>query len=765
MKGLLKPTNPDQPLGGHYKIISELGVGGFGQTFLAEDLHLPDHPRCVVKQLKPQQSDPKTLEMARHLFDLEARVLYKLGNHDQIPRLLAHFEDNQEFYLAQELIEGEPLNQELKEGQPWSETQLIPVLRDLLHVLAFVHEQDVIHRDIKPSNLIRRRQDGKIVLIDFGAVKQVSTQIVDYQTGETRTISIGTQGYTPKEQLGGNPRFSSDIYAVGMVAIQALTTIHPRHLAEDPQTGEINWRHHAPQVSPELAAFLDCMVRYDFRARYPTAVQALEALRSIPTALAEPVPLNQRLYEPTAVLPTQEQQPSPTATGSRGSEMEESSTAIWMQTEPASEVPPTVKNTGSIEESPTLIRVPIEPPVQPPPTTRNASTTEESSTANWLPTQPPVQPLATAKNTGSIEPLATSQYSQQSEGSAPKIATAELSQRQSVKPWLVLAVLGAVGATVLMAKTLLFPQLAPQTTDPKGVSTDNPAARSANKLAPSFPTSSPTETPTDSATQTPTPPSPASSPTETPTASASQTPTPPSPAKLPASTKASSSPVQPQAKPTPAPAQPVVKSTPAPAPPVAKSAPPPQKPQASELLSQAVGLQQAGQYQKALELYDQAIARKPDVAQAYWGRCYSLNALQQPAEAIAACNKALDLNPNYPEALWSKGNALDQQQRHTDALKLYEQATALKPDFAEAWNNQGTALLALNRASEALAAFDKATALKPDFADAWANRGAALWSLKRFRRAIVSINRALQIQPDHQNALNLRKQAQEKLGR
>ncbi|HEY9707720.1 MAG TPA: serine/threonine-protein kinase, partial [Oculatellaceae cyanobacterium] len=391
MKGLLKLTNPDQPLGGHYKIISELGVGGFGQTFLAEDLHLPDHPRCVVKQLKPQQSDPKTLEMARHLFDLEARVLYKLGNHDQIPRLLAHFEDNQEFYLAQELIEGEPLNQELKEGQPWSETQLIPVLRDLLHVLAFVHEQDVIHRDIKPSNLIRRRQDGKIVLIDFGAVKQVSTQIVDYQTGETRTISIGTQGYTPKEQLGGNPRFSSDIYAVGMVAIQALTTIHPRHLTEDPQTGEINWRHHAPQVSQELAAFLDCMVRYDFRARYPTAVQALEALRSIPTALAESVPSNQRLYEPTAVLPTQEQQPSPSATGSTDSEMEESSTAIWMQTEPPSELPPTVKNTGSMEESPTLIRVPIEPPVQPPPTTRNASTTEESSTANWVPTQPPVQ--------------------------------------------------------------------------------------------------------------------------------------------------------------------------------------------------------------------------------------------------------------------------------------------------------------------------------------------------------------------------------------
>src|SRR4028119_1726334 len=301
---LFQPPNSDKPLGGRYKIISQLGAGGFGQTFLAADLHLPGHPQCVVKQLKPQVSDAKSLETARRLFDIEAQVLYQLGNHDQIPRLLAHFEDDQEFYLAQELIEGEPLSRELTGGVPWLEGQVIALLQDLLQVLAFVHQQNVIHRDIKPSNLIRRRRDGRIVLIDFGAVKQVSTQVVNRQSGQTKTISIGTQGYTPKEQLGGNPRFSSDIYAVGTIAIQALTTIHPRHLTEDPQTGEINWRHHAPQVSPELAAFLDWMVRYDFRARYPTAVEALEALRSISTALVEPAPLNQTLDEATAVFPT-----------------------------------------------------------------------------------------------------------------------------------------------------------------------------------------------------------------------------------------------------------------------------------------------------------------------------------------------------------------------------------------------------------------------------------------------------------------------------
>jgi serine/threonine protein kinase len=185
----------------------------------------------VVKQLKPQTSQPETLAMARRLFDTEAEVLYQLGNHDQIPRLLAHFEDNEEFYLAQEFIEGEPLTKEFAKGQPWTESQVIELLQDILQVLAFVHEQQVIHRDIKPPNLIRRQGDGKIVLIDFGAVKQVSTQVVNPETGETNlTISIGTKGYMPNEQLAGTPRFSSDVYAAGMLGIQALTGVHPKSM-------------------------------------------------------------------------------------------------------------------------------------------------------------------------------------------------------------------------------------------------------------------------------------------------------------------------------------------------------------------------------------------------------------------------------------------------------------------------------------------------------------------------------------------------------
>ncbi len=279
--GLFQQQNPDELLGGRYKLLNQLGAGGFGRTFLARDTHLPDHPQCVIKQLKPQFSNPQLLETARRLFDTEARVLYKLGTHNQIPQLLAHFECNQDFYLAQELIEGQPLTKELIADEPWPETRVIALLRDILQVLSFVHEENVIHRDIKPPNLIRRR-DGKIVLIDFGAVKQVSTQFAKSDTGiMDLTISIGTQGYVPKEQLGGHPRFSSDVYAVGILGIQTLVGVHPRHLREDAKTGEIIWRSRASQVSEKLADIIDTMVSYDFRSRYPTAREALEALNSL----------------------------------------------------------------------------------------------------------------------------------------------------------------------------------------------------------------------------------------------------------------------------------------------------------------------------------------------------------------------------------------------------------------------------------------------------------------------------------------------------
>ena len=274
-------------LGGRYQVLRRLGSGGFSRTFLVSDLHLPNHPKCVIKQLKLQDKDTGTLEMARRLFDTEAQVLYRLGSHPQIPTLLAHFEENREFYLAQEFIEGSRLNQQVEEGKPWSETRTVLLLQEVLEILSFVHRQQVIHRDIKPSNLIRRHHDGKLVLIDFGAVKQVnSSPLVDAETGATNlTVAIGTHGYMPNEQYAGKPRFCSDVYAVGILGIRVLTGLHPQKIGEDPVTGELDWHHLAPEVSSPLVAVLDRMVRYDYRDRYPSAQEALQALNNLPSTL------------------------------------------------------------------------------------------------------------------------------------------------------------------------------------------------------------------------------------------------------------------------------------------------------------------------------------------------------------------------------------------------------------------------------------------------------------------------------------------------
>ncbi len=268
-------------------MLRRLGSGGFSRTFLVSDLHLPNHPKCVIKQLKLQDKDTSTLDMARRLFDTEAQVLYRLGSHPQIPALLAHFEEKREFYLAQEFIEGSRLNQQVEEGKPWSETRAVLLLQEVLEILSFVHRQQVIHRDIKPSNLIRRHHDGKLVLIDFGAVKQVnSSPLVDAETGATNlTVAIGTHGYMPNEQYAGKPRFCSDVYAVGILGIRVLTGLHPQKIGEDPVTGELDWHHLAPEVSSPLMAVIDCMVRYDYRDRYPSAQEALQALNDLPSAM------------------------------------------------------------------------------------------------------------------------------------------------------------------------------------------------------------------------------------------------------------------------------------------------------------------------------------------------------------------------------------------------------------------------------------------------------------------------------------------------
>ncbi|MDE5078184.1 MAG: serine/threonine protein kinase [Trichodesmium sp. St2_bin6] len=266
-------------LDGRYKIIKIIESEGLAHTYLAQDIRRPGAAECFIKHLQPSISDQKFLEIIRRRFQQEAQILEKLSQNNQIPKLLAYFEENQEFYLVQSFIPGKSLDNEILPGRALSEIQIIRILIEVLEILVFVHRNNVIHRDIKPANLIRRKLDNKLVLIDFGAIKEINI------AQPSRTARIGTMEYMPIEQFEYNPQLNSDIYALGMMGIQAITGLPSSELSklkyqENGNKKEIFWRNRI-NCSTALADVLDKMVRYNYRERYQSATEVIEDLKEI----------------------------------------------------------------------------------------------------------------------------------------------------------------------------------------------------------------------------------------------------------------------------------------------------------------------------------------------------------------------------------------------------------------------------------------------------------------------------------------------------
>ncbi|MEH2433847.1 MAG: protein kinase [Nostoc sp.] len=282
-------------LNNRYQVIQVIGAGGFGETFLAEDVHMPSRRRCVIKQLKPiTNNDPQTYQIIQQRFEREAATLEFLGeSSNQIPKLYAYFSENGQFYLVQEWIHGQTLTKIVEAKGFEGETAVRQILLSLLWVLDYVHSKGIIHRDIKPENIILRSVDGKPVLIDFGAVKETIRSVMSSPGYPTRSLVIGTPGYMPSEQAVGRPVYATDIYSLGLTAIYLLTGKHPQELQTDLKTGEILWQDHAPHVSSQLAAVLNQAIKPHAGDRYSTASKMLHALQSasnIPTELAANTP-------------------------------------------------------------------------------------------------------------------------------------------------------------------------------------------------------------------------------------------------------------------------------------------------------------------------------------------------------------------------------------------------------------------------------------------------------------------------------------------
>ena len=272
-------------------------VVGFGTIYIARDTFSAIGGNYVVKHFSPSYENVNQLETAMRLFKQESDSLQKLGNHPQIPRIYDFFEEDHNFFLVQEFIEGETLKQELAQTDNFNQAKAIKLLTQTLEVLKFVHQSGYIHRDIKPANLIRNRFDQRIFLIDFGAVKEkINPQNINEQGSFSHTIGIVSPGYTSDEQFHGRPQYCSDLYALGMVTIQAMTGERPSSLQRNSNL-ELMWRD---RLSPHLVydlSFLnliDKMVEQTWQERYQSANEILEDLESIVltsgTAVFEPAP-------------------------------------------------------------------------------------------------------------------------------------------------------------------------------------------------------------------------------------------------------------------------------------------------------------------------------------------------------------------------------------------------------------------------------------------------------------------------------------------
>jgi serine/threonine protein kinase len=258
---------------GRYEIMKLWEFSEFSEIYFARDNQSPRQRYCVIRKLKLGSINPFAIEQAVHLFK-------KLGTHTQFQRLVDYFEENGQLYLVHEFIDGYDLGSEISNKKKIGEEEVIRILQEVLKFLTFVHEHNVIHGDIKPANLIRRKQDNKIVLTNFWMSPGISTLLLNSLEQIEIASAIGTPGYIAPEQLDGRPHFSSDIYALGMTAIQLLTGLLPTEVRREETTGKVIWDRY-PQISPRIANFLDRTIDKDLHQRYLSASSALESLDSI----------------------------------------------------------------------------------------------------------------------------------------------------------------------------------------------------------------------------------------------------------------------------------------------------------------------------------------------------------------------------------------------------------------------------------------------------------------------------------------------------
>ena len=312
---------------GRFAIVKRLGRGGFGTTYLANDLSFEPARTCVIKQLKHKgqsvvtnklsQADNSArvslaLERAKRRFHREARMMARLGSHPQMPYLLEHFVEGSQFYLVQEHVPGPTLSQVMQRQGPRSEAEVKEILQEILVLLRYIHRQNLLHLDIKPANIIRRESDQKLVLIDFGAMqRRLNSELEILDADEKRDRSAGTIGFSPAEQLAGKPTCASDIYALGVTCLYLLTGISPLDLATAPNGLKLRWQESVQEmghISDHFIHILHKMLAHDPAHRFQDTYELERAMNlehhynDLKTCLTTTPFSQQNFSAPTACL-------------------------------------------------------------------------------------------------------------------------------------------------------------------------------------------------------------------------------------------------------------------------------------------------------------------------------------------------------------------------------------------------------------------------------------------------------------------------------
>lgn len=286
------PLQPPLQLGtvlqSRYRVDRILGQGGFGRTYLAEDLGRFNE-LCALKELIPAQTENYALEKSQQLFQREAAILYQI-QHPQVPQFRATFEEDRRLFLVQDYVAGKTyrtlLDERQAEGQTFAEAEVFHLLKQLLPVLAHIHARGIIHRDISPDNIILRESDAKPVLIDFGVVKELATRFQSSSNTPAQATTVGKLGYAPSEQIQtGRAYPSSDLYALAVTALVLLAGREPQELFDD-LTLVWHWQRWAT-VTPEFAQVLNRMLSYKPSDRFQNVAEVAKALQAIEPQVAQ----------------------------------------------------------------------------------------------------------------------------------------------------------------------------------------------------------------------------------------------------------------------------------------------------------------------------------------------------------------------------------------------------------------------------------------------------------------------------------------------